>query len=64
MKALGTGGWDMANLGSGWAFNIDWETNNFTATWTGSAASAVGLLTGAGEFQGDKAKYIAFYLSE
>ena len=62
MKANGTGGWDMANLGSGWAFNIDWETYNFTVTWTGSAASAVGLLTGADYFQGDKARCIAFYL--
>ncbi|MCR5725216.1 MAG: Ig-like domain-containing protein, partial [Treponema sp.] len=64
MKPQGLAGWDFANLGSGWAFDIDWENMIYTVTWTGSAASTVGLLTGANQFNGEYVKYIAFYLSE
>ena len=57
MKANGPGGWSNANLGTGWAFN------NPTVTWTGSAASTVGLLTGANKFNnGTRISYIAFTL--
>ena len=57
MKANGPGGWSNANLGEGWAFN------NPTVTWTGSAASTVGLLTGANKFKnGTYISYIAFTL--
>ena len=57
MKANGPGGWSNANLGEGWAFN------NPTVTWTGSAASTVGLLTGANKFKnGTYISYIAFSL--
>ena len=58
MKAVGPESWDIANLGTGWAFN------NSTVTWTGSAASAVDLLKDADEFGGAPVKCIAFYLSE
>ena len=53
MKANGSAGWDMANLGTGWAYFGDDDNNIYTVTWTGSAASTVGLLTGADYFQGD-----------
>ena len=56
MKAQGTGGWQSANLGTGWAFNPP------TVTWTGSAASTVGLLTDADHFSGARISYIAFTL--
>ena len=56
MKAQGTGGWQSANLGDGWAFNP------LIVTWTGSAASTVGLLTDTDHFSGTRISYIAFYL--
>jgi len=58
MKAQDSIGWDSANLGTGWAIN------NTTVTWTGSAASTVGLLKDANMFNGKPIIYIAFYLSE
>ena len=64
MTLTGTGGWDMVSLGDGWLFNVDWEKYIYTVTWTGSAASTVGLLTGADNFSGEAVKSIAFYLSE
>ena len=64
MNALGSGGWETANLGTGWAFNADMDKQIFTVTWTGSAASTVELLKGANEFAGEYVKSIAFYLSE
>ena len=65
MKAQSPDGWYEANLGSGWAFNYESETEISTVTWKGSAAaSTVDLLTGAGEFIGAPVKCIAFYLSE
>ena len=56
MKAQDSIGWDIANLGTGWAIN------NTTITWTGSAASTVGLLTDAGNFNGKPVNSIVFYL--
>ena len=56
MKAQGTGGWQSANLGDGWAFNP------LIVTWTGSAASTVGLLTDTDHFSGTRISYIAFTL--
>ena len=64
MTLNGSGGWDVASLGTGWAFNWDYDTYIPTVTWTGSAASTVDLLKGADEFNGAYAKSIAFYLSE
>ena len=64
MKAQGSGGWDMANLGTGWAINIDFNTNNATVTWTGSATSTVDLLKDTNDFTGANVKSIVFYLSE
>ena len=59
MKAVGDFGWDEENLGTGWAFN------NPIVTWKGTAAaSTVDLLTDDDYFEGPKAIYIAFYLSE
>ena len=58
MTLTGSAGWDIANLG-------DWALNNSTVTWKGTAAaSTVGLLTGAGSFNGAYVKSIVFYLSE
>ena len=64
MTLPGGGGWDMANLGSGWAFNADMVKEILIVTWTGSAASTVGLLKDANQFNGETVKSIAFYLSE
>jgi hypothetical protein len=64
MKAQSPDGWYEANLGTGWAFNVDIEKQIFTATWTGSAASSVGLLTDTDEFDGAPVTSIGFYLSE
>ncbi|UKK56702.1 hypothetical protein [Prevotella communis] len=58
MKPQGAEGWDLANLGEGWAIN------NTTITWTGSAASTVDLLKDTNRFNGKHIIYIAFYLSE
>lgn len=58
-------GWDYANLGTGWAYGEDDVNEIYTVTWKGSAAaSTVGLLTGAGSFNGEPVKSIVFYLSE
>ena len=64
MTLPGGGGWDMANLGSGWAFNADMVKEILIVTWTGSAASTVGLLKDANQFNGETVKCIAFYLSK
>ena len=64
MPLTGPAGWDNANLGSGWAYFGDTMNWIFTVTWTGNAASTVGLLTGADNFGGEYAKSIVFYLSE
>ena len=57
-------GWDNANLGSGWSYSGDDMTEIYKVTWTGTAASTVGLLTGADNFSGERVKSIVFYLSE
>ena len=64
MTLTGPAGWDNGGLGTGWAYNWDFNTNIITVTWTGSAASTVNLLTDADHFSGEYVKYIAFYLSE
>ena len=64
MTVNGTGGWQSANLGTGWAFNADMDKQIFTVTWKGSATSTVKLLTDADAFGGDTVTSIAFYLSE
>ena len=63
MKAISSLGWAAEYLGTGWAFALD-MSNTPTVTWTGSAASTVGLLTDADDFTGSDVKSIAFYLSE
>ncbi|UKK51464.1 hypothetical protein L6472_02410 [Prevotella sp. E13-17] len=67
MTLTNAAGWDIAyeeeKLGTGWAFNIDWETRILTVTWKGSAAvSTVGLLTGANDFSGGLVNSIVFTL--
>ena len=57
-------GWDNANLGTGWAYGEDEMNDIYKVTWTGTAASTVGLLTGADHFSGERVKSIVFYLSE
>ena len=64
MTLTGPAGWDNGGLGTGWAYNWDFNTDIITVTWTGTAASTVGLLTGADNFNGERVKSIVFYLSE
>ena len=64
MTLTGFAGWDIANLGSGWSYSEDGMTGICKVTWKGTAASTVGLLTGANNFGGERVKSIAFYLSE
>ena len=56
------GGWDYASLGTGWAYGEDYMNNIYKVTWKGSAASTVGLLTGANMFSGEPVKSIVFTL--
>lgn len=61
MTLTGLGGWNYANLGSGWSFS--WnpiEDTPPTVTWTGNA-STVDLLKEASGFNGEKVKSIVFY---
>jgi len=61
MTLNGPGGWDMANLGSGWSFSWDYmEEKPATVTWTGNAAT-VDLLKEASDFGGTNVKSIVFY---
>ena len=66
MTLTGQGGWDIASLGTGWAFgeNFDPMTMDMicTVTWKGSAATTVGLLTGDDHFGGTQVKSIVFTL--
>lgn len=57
MTLTGSGGWSYASLGTGWAFA--WSDPP-TVTWTGTAATTVGLLTGASSFNGESVKSIVF----
>ena len=59
MTLTGPGGWDHANLGTGWALAWD-EPNPATVTWKGNAATTVGLLTDANNFNGEPVKSIVF----
>ena len=59
MTLVGPGGWDMANLGSGWS--IEGEPRDvMKVIWTGNA-STVDLLKEASDFHGDYVKSIVFY---
>ncbi len=61
MMLTGPGGWDMANLGSGWSFSWNpMEDKPATITWTGNA-STVDLLKEASDFGGERVKSIVFY---
>ena len=60
MTLNGSGGWDHASLGTGWAFAVDWENQIYKETWTGTAANTVGLLTDADHFHGETVKSIVF----
>ena len=65
MTPNGPGGWDVESLGTGWACAADFDpmTMNMICkvTWTGNAASTVGLLTGASSFHGgENVKSIVF----
>ena len=63
MTLTNSGGWDIASLGTGWAFGEDYMNNIYKVTWTGSAASTVGLLTGDDNFGGERVKSIVFTLN-
>ena len=62
MTLRGPGGWDHANLGSGWSFS--WEDYGeepvFVVTWTGNAKT-VDLAKDESSFHGDYVKRIVFY---
>ena len=61
MTLTGPGGWDMANLGSGWSFSWDFMNDKpATVTWTGNA-STVALLKDESNLHGEKVKSIVFY---
>ena len=67
MTPTGQGGWNMPGLGTGWAYGENFDPMTMDdpickVTWTGSAASTVGLLTGAGNFMGEPVKSIVFTL--
>jgi len=64
MTLIGSEGWDIADLGTGWTFDGDFLNEIFTVTWTGSAASTDELLKDVDDFVGADVKSIAFYLSE
>ncbi len=61
MTLTSSGGWDYASLGTGWAYAWD-MSNPPTVTWTDTAATTVGLLTGANDFNGSYVKSIVFFL--
>ena len=60
MTTTNSTGWGYASLGTGWAFGEDYMNNIYKVTWTGNAASTVGLLTGASSFNGEGMKSIVF----
>ena len=67
MTLTGPAGWNLASLGTGWAYGENFDPMTMDeaickATWTGSAASTVGLLTGANMFMGERANSIVFTL--
>ena len=71
MTVTNANGWTQAlfqsTLGTGWPSGGDAVTvveDTKKVTWTGTAASTVGLLTDADNFGGEAAKSIVFYLSE
>ena len=64
MTLTGSIGWDIASLGTGWAFVVDYTNQICKVTWTGNAATTVDLLKGASSFYGAPVKSIVFYLSE
>ncbi len=60
MTLTGPGGWNMANLGSGWSFYWDYEKDLTTVTWTGNA-STVDLAKDESDLHGENVKSIVFY---
>ena len=66
MTLQDSSGWEMAamesKLGTGWSYSGDPMTGIYKVTWTGTAASTVGLLTGASDFNGEYVKSIVFML--
>lgn len=62
MTLKGLGGWDHANLGTGWSYSVDDMTGIYKVTWTGTATNTVDLLTGDDHFNGDCVKSIVFML--
>ena len=63
MTLKGLGGWDHANLGTGWSYSVDDMTGIYKVTWTGTATNTVDLLTGDDNFNGDCVKSIVFMLN-
>ena len=64
MTLIGSEGWDIADLGTGWTFVEDAPNKIYKVTWTGSAASTDALLPDTDDFVGATVTSIAFYLSE
>ena len=61
MTLNGSGGWDVANLGSSWSFYWNpMEDKPATVTWTGNA-STVDLATDESHLGGENVKSIVFY---
>ena len=66
MTLQSSSGWEMAamesKLGTGWSYSGDPMTGIYKVTWTGTAATTVGLLTDADHFSGARVKSIVFTL--
>ena len=65
MTLTGSGGWNGASLGTGWAYAEDFDPMTMDdpickVTWTGTAATTVNLLKDAGYFGGENVKSIVF----
>jgi len=61
MTLLGPGGWDSANLGTGWTFVERWDPSDpVIVTWKGTPTNTVDLLKDANNLGGTRVKSIVF----
>jgi hypothetical protein len=61
MTLLGPGGWDSANLGTGWTFVERWDPSDpVIVTWKGTPTNTLDLLKDANNLGGTRVKSIVF----
>ena len=61
MTLTGSGGWDGANLGTGWTYVEPWNPSvPVIVTWKGTPTNTVDLLKDANNFGGERVKSIVF----